>query len=107
VTWKTAQNAVSHSVHTHYRVHERKKKERDSTNVTKPSTESDQAHTTEVLVDNGGTVVFGGVIQNQSNLTIEQVPLLGSIPVIGHLFKRTGVSTETNELLFFITPKIV
>ena len=66
-----------------------------------------QEATTEVLVENGGTVVFGGVIQNQSNLTIEQVPLLGSIPIIGHLFKRTGVSTETNELLFFITPKIV
>ncbi len=46
MTWKTAQNAVSHSVHTHYRVHERKKKERDSTNVTKPSTESDQAQFT-------------------------------------------------------------
>jgi type IV pilus assembly protein PilQ len=66
-----------------------------------------QQATTEVLVENGGTVVFGGVIQNQSNLTIEQVPLLGSIPIIGHLFKRTGVSTETSELLFFITPKIV
>ena len=62
---------------------------------------------TEVLVEDGGTVVFGGVIQNESNLTIEQVPLLGSIPVIGHLFKRTGVSSSTNELLFFITPKIV
>ena len=66
-----------------------------------------QQAATEVLVEDGGTVVFGGVIQNQTNLTIEQVPLLGSIPVIGHLFKRTGVSTETNELLFFITPKIV
>ena len=66
-----------------------------------------QQATTEVLVEDGGTVVFGGVIQNSSNLTIEQVPILGSIPVIGHLFKRTGVSTETNELLFFITPKIV
>ena len=43
VTWKTAQHAVSHSAHTHYRFHERKKG-RDSTNVTKPSTESDQAH---------------------------------------------------------------
>ena len=66
-----------------------------------------QTATTEVLVEDGGTVVFGGVIQNESNLTIEQVPLLGSIPVIGHLFKRTGVSSSTNELLFFITPKIV
>ena len=66
-----------------------------------------QQATTEVLVEDGGTVVFGGVIQNESNLTIQQVPILGSIPIIGHLFKRTGVSTSTNELLFFITPKIV
>lgn len=68
---------------------------------------STQEATTEVLVNDGGTVVFGGVLQNESNLTIQQVPILGSIPVIGHLFKRTGVSTTTNELLFFITPKIV
>ncbi len=66
-----------------------------------------QMATTQVLVNDGGTVVFGGVLQNNNNLTILQVPILGSIPVIGHLFKRTGVNTQTNELLFFITPKIV
>lgn len=66
-----------------------------------------QMATTQVLVNDGGTVVFGGVLQNTNNLTILQVPILGSIPVIGHLFKRTGVNTQTNELLFFITPKIV
>ncbi len=68
---------------------------------------STQLATTKVLVNDGNTVVFGGVLQNQNNLTIQQVPLLGSIPVIGNLFKRTGISTLTNELLFFVTPKIV
>jgi type II secretory pathway component GspD/PulD (secretin) len=52
-------------------------------------------------------VVFGGVLQNNNNLTIQQVPILGSIPILGNLFKRTGVSTNTNELLFFITPRII
>lgn len=66
-----------------------------------------QEATTRVLVADGATVVFGGVIANENNLTIQQVPILGSIPVIGNLFKRTGVSTTTNELLFFITPKII
>ena len=74
--------------------------------ASQPSLTIQQA-TTEVLVEDGGTVVFGGVIQNESNLTIQQVPLLGSIPIIGHLFKRTSVSTQTNELLFFVTPKII
>lgn len=66
-----------------------------------------QEATTRVLVADGATVVFGGVIANENNLTIQQVPILGSIPLIGNLFKRTGVSTSTNELLFFITPKII
>lgn len=66
-----------------------------------------QEATTQVLVQDGGTVVFGGVLQNNNNITIQQVPILGSIPVLGNLFKRTGVTTNTNELLFFLTPKIV
>ena len=60
-----------------------------------------------MLVRNGGTVFFGGVIQNINNLTEVQVPLLGSIPLIGHLFKRKSTDSISNELLFFITPKIV
>jgi len=66
-----------------------------------------QEATTRVLVADGATVVFGGVIANENTLSIQQVPILGSIPIIGNLFKRTGVSTSTNELLFFITPKII
>lgn len=66
-----------------------------------------QQATTQVLVTDGGTVVIGGVIQTQNSLNVQQVPLLGSIPVFGNLFKRTTVSTSTQELIFFITPKIM
>ena len=66
-----------------------------------------QQATTQVLVTDGGTVVIGGVIQTQNSLNVQQVPLLGSIPVFGNLFKRTTVNTSTQELIFFITPKIV
>jgi type IV pilus assembly protein PilQ len=71
-----------------------------------PALDTQEANT-RVLVQDGGTVVFGGVIQNQNNLTIQQVPLLGSIPILGNLFKSTGVTTTTSELLFFVTPKII
>ncbi len=63
--------------------------------------------TTQVLINDGGTVVIGGVIATTNNIAIAQVPLLGSIPVLGHLFKRTTVNTQTQELIFFITPKIL
>jgi type IV pilus assembly protein PilQ len=66
-----------------------------------------QQATTQVLVTDGGTVVIGGVIQTQNSVNIFQVPLLGNIPILGNLFKRRTVSTSTQELIFFITPKIV
>ena len=66
-----------------------------------------QQATTQVLVTDGGTVVIGGVIQTQNSISIFQVPLLGDIPILGNLFKRRSVSTQTQELIFFITPKIV
>ncbi len=66
-----------------------------------------QAATTQVLVSDGGTVVIGGVIVSNQQINIAQVPLIGSIPVIGNLFKRQKVETNSQELLFFITPKIV
>jgi type IV pilus assembly protein PilQ len=66
-----------------------------------------QQATTQVLVSDGGTVVIGGVIQTQTNVAINQTPLLGSIPVLGNLFKRRSVSTNTQELIFFLTPKII
>ncbi|MFZ3212379.1 MAG: type IV pilus secretin PilQ, partial [Terriglobales bacterium] len=71
-----------------------------------PSLDTQQA-TTQVLVTDGGTVVIGGVIQTQNSVSITQVPLLGSIPGLGNLFKQKAVSTSTQELFFFITPKII
>jgi len=70
-----------------------------------PALDTQQA-TTKVLVSNGGTVFFGGVIQTNNTLTEQQVPLLGSIPLVGNLFKRKATSSDTRELLFFITPRI-
>ncbi|MGH9511253.1 MAG: type IV pilus secretin PilQ [Terriglobales bacterium] len=66
-----------------------------------------QQATTQVLVTDGGTVVVGGVIQTNNSLSVSQVPLLGSIPYLGNLFKRTNVSTSNQELIFFITPRII
>jgi type IV pilus assembly protein PilQ len=66
-----------------------------------------QQATTQVLVTDGGTVVIGGVVQTQNSITIDQVPVLGSIPYLGNLFKHTQVNTSNQELIFFITPRII
>ncbi len=66
-----------------------------------------QSENTSVLVNDGGTVVIGGIIVSSRQTNISQVPLFGSIPVIGHLFKHTAISTQTQELLFFLTPRIL
>ena len=66
-----------------------------------------QQATTQVLVTDGGTVVIGGVIQTQNSINITQVPLLGNIPILGNLFKHTQVNTSNQELIFFITPRII
>jgi type IV pilus secretin PilQ/predicted competence protein len=66
-----------------------------------------QQATTQVLVTDGGTVVIGGVIQTQNSINISQVPLLGNIPILGNIFKHTQVQTSNQELIFFITPRII
>jgi len=66
-----------------------------------------QQATTQVLVTDGGTVVIGGVIQTQNSINVTQVPLLGSLPFLGNLFKHTVVNTQSQELIFFITPRII
>jgi len=66
-----------------------------------------QQATTQVLVTDGGTVVIGGVIQTQNSLAVSQVPLLGDIPYLGNLFKHRSVQTSNQELIFFITPRII
>jgi type IV pilus assembly protein PilQ len=66
-----------------------------------------EAAETKVTVADGGTVVIGGIIVSTQRTDIQQVPLVGSLPIIGHLFKRNSVSTTANELLFFLTPRII
>jgi type IV pilus assembly protein PilQ len=68
---------------------------------------STQSAQTKVLIGDGCTVVVGGVMTTSQNTTVNQVPLLGSIPLIGHLFRETSVSVQSQELLFFITPRIM
>ena len=62
---------------------------------------------TQVLVENGGTVVIGGIFTQSESTDINKVPLLGDIPFLGALFRNTTKSTAKTELLIFITPKIV
>jgi type IV pilus assembly protein PilQ len=62
---------------------------------------------TEVLVENGGTVVIGGIFTQTENDTVSKVPLLGDIPFLGLLFQNKVRSVSKTELLVFITPKIV
>ncbi len=61
---------------------------------------------TQVLVDNGQTVVLGGIFQQQIINTTNKVPVLGDIPYVGRLFKSTSEFNEKRELLIFVTPKI-
>lgn len=62
---------------------------------------------TQVLVENGGTVVLGGIFQQTERESVAKVPFLGDIPVLGNVFKTTARTNDKTELLIFITPKIV
>jgi type IV pilus assembly protein PilQ len=62
---------------------------------------------TKVMVENGGTVVLGGIYQQSQTTDVNKVPLFGDIPVLGNLFKNTAKVDNKTELLIFITPKIV
>jgi type IV pilus assembly protein PilQ len=62
---------------------------------------------TQILVNNGETVVLGGIYQNSIISSTEKVPLLGDLPYLGHLFKRTSEKLSKSELLIFITPKVI
>jgi len=62
---------------------------------------------TRVLVENGETIVLGGVYQQRVNREVTKVPLLGDLPGIGALFRSTSDSSAKQELLMFVTPKIV
>jgi type IV pilus assembly protein PilQ len=62
---------------------------------------------TSVLVDNGETVVLGGVYEREKTFNREQVPWLGDLPLVGNLFKTTSRQDNNEELLIFVTPKIL
>jgi type IV pilus assembly protein PilQ len=62
---------------------------------------------TQVLVENGGTVVIGGIFTQDERNDVSKVPLLGDLPVLGYLFQTRTKSITKTELLVFITPKIV
>ncbi|HJU71105.1 MAG TPA: type IV pilus secretin PilQ [Paucimonas sp.] len=62
---------------------------------------------TQVLVENGGTVVLGGIFQQTERDAVTKVPFFGDVPLLGNLFKTTGRTNDKTELLIFITPKIV
>jgi len=62
---------------------------------------------TQVLVDNGDTVVLGGIYETTQSRNITKVPLLGDIPLLGALFRQKNVTNNKKELLIFVTPKIL
>lgn len=62
---------------------------------------------TNVLVENGGTVVIGGIFTSSEQEDVNKVPVLGDLPVAGHLFKSRSVKTEKTEMLVFLTPRVL
>ena len=62
---------------------------------------------TQVNIDNGGTLVIGGIYQEDSRKAVDKVPFLGDIPLLGNLFKTTTRATSKTELLIFLTPHIL
>jgi len=71
-----------------------------------PALDTESAET-KVLVADGGTVVIGGIIVTQQQTGMTEVPILGSLPVIGHLFRERNTTVSSSELLFFLTPRII
>ena len=62
---------------------------------------------TQVLVENGGTVVIGGIYEQFERDRTNKVPLLGDIPVLGYLFRDNQRTNDRTELMVFITPRVV
>ena len=62
---------------------------------------------TQVLVENGGTVVIGGIFELTEQESENKVPMLGDIPVLGNLFKQRSRNAQKTEMLVFITPKMI
>ena len=62
---------------------------------------------TQVLVENGGTVVIGGIFEMEETNQVNKIPLFGDLPVLGHLFRNTTKASSKREMLVFITPKML
>lgn len=71
-----------------------------------PSVDTKKVNT-QVLVDNGDTIVLGGIFEQTTRTTVNKVPFLGDIPFVGQMFRRTVKQDDKTELLIFVTPKIV
>ncbi|NOX26717.1 MAG: type IV pilus secretin PilQ [Gammaproteobacteria bacterium] len=71
-----------------------------------PSIDTNEVQT-QVLVDNGETIVLGGIFQEETNVGRDKVPFFGDLPVVGRLFRRDLNQHDKEELLIFITPKIL
>ena len=71
-----------------------------------PSIDTKQVQT-QVLVENGETVVLGGIFVADKNSGSTRVPFFGDIPYLGHLFRSSTTSDSKQELLIFVTPKIL
>lgn len=76
------------------------------TNTGVPTIDTNSVRT-QVLVDNGETVVLGGIFRSEEITSISKTPFFGDLPLIGALFRNTNHSSEKNELLVFITPRLV
>jgi len=63
--------------------------------------------TTDVIVENGGTVVLGGLFEESETQSEDKVPFLGDMPVVGNLFKNQARAAQRTELMIFLTPRIV
>ena len=62
---------------------------------------------TQVLVENGGTVVIGGIFEQNDREDVSKVPFLGDVPYLGNLFKTRTKSSSKSEMLIFLTPRVV
>ncbi|MFP4650084.1 MAG: type IV pilus secretin PilQ, partial [Desulfobacterales bacterium] len=71
-----------------------------------PALSTNEAET-ELLVDDGSTIVIGGIKKDTTNERVVGFPVLKDIPMVGWLFKRQFTENEKNELLIFMTPRIV
>jgi general secretion pathway protein D len=78
-----------------------------TTNLSGDPTTAKRSITTNVLIENGGIVVLGGLIDREQDRTHDQVPFLGSIPLLGNLFKNRGDSSTRDNLMIFIKPTIL